>query len=117
MTQKPPFITVTHKGTPGLAFVQTEACTVSNTCMVLAPQLDDRAEEEQLADMFLHAALITSNRWRFDYARGCTRERIADLPLQPACSISAASREKLVASIRFWLAKQSAARAHYDAQR
>jgi type I restriction enzyme M protein len=112
--QKPPFITVTHKGTPGVAFVQTEACAVSETCMVLVPQLDGRSEEERLADMFLHAVLITSNSWRFDFARPCTRERIAELPLQSASSISAASRAKLVATIRFWLAQHRAARAHYD---
>jgi hypothetical protein len=92
-----------------------EACTVSNVCIVLAPQLDDRAVEERLADMFLHAALITSNSWHFDYERTCTRERIAELPLQDAMSISPEGRAKLVKIIIYWLQQHAAATATYAA--
>jgi type I restriction enzyme M protein len=115
-SQKPPFISVTHKGSPGKAFVQTEACAVSNTCMALVPRPDARALEEQLADMFLHAALITSNSWRFDYARTCSRERIAGLPLDAANSISAENRAQLVKTVTFWLRKLREAREEYGAE-
>ena len=101
-TQEPPFITVSLQGTPGLAFVHTQPCAVLKTCLVLKPvvNLDDtRAEEEKLADMFLIAALITSNSWRFNYLRKCMAERIADLPLDAVKRLTAEQRAGLVAQV------------------
>ncbi len=98
-TQAPPFITVTLKGTPGLAFVHTEPCAVLNSCLVLRPVLtpgDTRAEADRLADLFLYAGLITSNSWRFNYARVCSRDRIAGLPLDALNSLSDQQRSDLV---------------------
>ncbi len=93
---------MTLQGTPGLAFVHTEPCVVSNTCLVLKPVLkpgDTRAEEQKLADLFLYAALITSNRWRFNFARKCTRDRIAGLPLAVLNSLSDKQHTDLVTQI------------------
>jgi hypothetical protein len=103
--QEGPFITVTHAGTPGLAFVQTAACAVLETCLVLVPLPDARPKEEQLVDMFMAAALITSNSWRFDYSRTCSKERIAGISLDCIRSMSTANRAQLVARVRFWLGK------------
>jgi hypothetical protein len=97
-SQQPPFITVTHKGGPGVAFVHTEPAAVLDTCLVLTPQADARPLEERLADMFIHAALISMNKWRFTYARTCTRERIGDLKLD-AVQVSADKRQLLVSKI------------------
>ena len=93
---------MTLKGGPGLAFVHTQPCAVLSTCLVLKPvfTLDGtRAEVEQLAEMFLIAALITSNSWRFNYARKCTRERISVLPLDAVNNLTTAQRAGLVAQV------------------
>jgi hypothetical protein len=84
--------------------------------MALVPRPDARALEEQLADMFLHAALITSNSWRFNYARTCSRERIAGLPLDAANSISAENRAQLVEDVKYWLQKLRDMHQKYGAQ-
>ena len=90
------------QGGPGLAFVHTQPCAVLSTCLVLKPVAkpdDTRADAEKLADVFLIAALITSNSWRFNYARKCTRERISVLPLDAVNNLTAEQRAGLVAQV------------------
>ena len=67
---------------------------------MLVPDNDGRAQEEQLADMFLLASLITCNSWRFNYARDCTPARIAAWPFAPALLITTEQRAELVADIK-----------------
>ncbi len=71
---QPPFVTVAQTGTIGEAFVQMEPCGVNDDCLVLL------AKEEQLplACLFIAAALIRLERWRFNYGRKLTPLRICN---------------------------------------
>lgn len=71
---QPPFVTVAQTGTIGEAFVQMEPCGVNDDCLVLL------AKEEQLplACLFIAAALIRLERWRFNYGRKLTPQRICN---------------------------------------
>lgn len=69
---EPPFITVPSTGSIGEAFVQNWPCGVTDDCLLLIPK--EGVTEE---DMFVAAATIRLERWRFDYGRKITPERIA----------------------------------------
>ena len=86
-----------------MAFVHTEPAAVLDTCLVLMPPADARPLEERLADMLLHAALISLNSWRFTYTRTCTRDRIGDFELD-AAKVSHEDHAKLVKTVVKWLA-------------
>jgi len=68
-----PFVTVAQTGTIGEAFVQLEPCGVNDDCLVLLPK-----EGTTLPDacLFIAAALIRLERWRFSYGRKLTPSRI-----------------------------------------
>ena len=106
LSQRPPFLTITSEGGPGLAFVQTEPCAVLGTCMVAVMSDAEAAkfptEAEKLAQYFLMAANITRNKGRFNFAHKCRFKDIASLPLP---QIDPADRLELVRYIE----KRSAA--------
>lgn len=68
---QPPFVTVAQTGTIGEAFVQLEPCGVNDDCLLLLPQMD-----LPLSCLFIAAALIRLERWRFSYGRKLTPARI-----------------------------------------
>lgn len=70
----PPFVTVPRTGSIGEAFVQTWPCGVSSDCLLLIPQ-----DGTDLDDLFIAASIIRLERWRFDYSRKITPERIGSV--------------------------------------
>ena len=73
---KPPFITVPSTGTYGEARVQEWPCGVTDDCLVLTPKPDTKLEH-----MYIAAAAIRSERWRFNYGMKVTPDRISPYPL------------------------------------
>jgi hypothetical protein len=74
---QPPFVTVPSTGSIGEAFVQTWPCGVTDDCLLLIPR--SGTDEE---DLFLAAAVVRLERWRFDYGRKVTPERIAHMKVR-----------------------------------
>jgi len=72
----PPFVTVPRTGSIGEAFIQEWPCGVTSDCLVLTPKAGT-----DKADLFIAAATIRLERWRFDYGRKITPQRIAGLKL------------------------------------
>lgn len=73
---KPPFVTVPSTGSIGEAAVQTEPCGVVDDCLVLIPKPGTRHEL-----LYVAAATLRQEAWRFDYGRKMTPRRIAQFPL------------------------------------
>lgn len=78
---EPPFITVPQTGSIGLAFVQELPCGVTDDCLLLIPR-----EETSRPMLYLAAAAIRAQRWRFNYGRKLTPSRIAEIPFSPSPS-------------------------------
>jgi predicted RNA methylase len=74
---KPPFVTVPSTGSIGEAAVQTRPCGVVDDCLILVPKAGT-----PLAMMYLAAATLRREAWRFDYGRKMTPKRIAGFPLK-----------------------------------
>lgn len=72
-----PFATVAQTGSIGEAFVQTECCGVNDDCLILMPKCTDYG----IPHLFLAAAIIRLEKWRFSYGRKLTPERIKDFPM------------------------------------
>jgi len=73
----PPFVTVPSTGSIGEAAVQTRPCGVVDDCLVLRPKPDTPN-----AMLYLAAATLRREAWRFDYGRKMTPGRIAGFPLR-----------------------------------
>lgn len=73
---KPPFITVAQTGSIGEAFVQSEPCGVNDDCLVLLPKTN-----LPLATLFIAAAVIRIEKWRFSYGRKLTPSRINEFSM------------------------------------
>lgn len=71
---QPPFVTVAQTGSIGEAFVQTEPCGVNDDCLILLPKKGVEASD---ALLFIAAAVIRLEKWRFSYGRKLTPSRIA----------------------------------------
>ncbi len=67
-----PFVTVAQTGTIGEAFVQMEPCGVNDDCLILLP----KEAALPVSCLFIAAALIRLERWRFSYGRKLTPSRI-----------------------------------------
>lgn len=76
---EPSFITVAQTGSIGEAFVQTEPCGVNDDCLVLLPKTGLKLPESML---FIAAAVIRLERWRFSYGRKLTPARISGFRLK-----------------------------------
>lgn len=72
-----PFVSVPGNGTIGEARVQEWPCGVADDCLILTPK--DGTPHEYL---YLAAAVIRSERWRFNYGMKATPQRIAEYPLE-----------------------------------
>lgn len=72
---KPAFVTVAQTGSIGEAFVQTEPCGVNDDCLILLPKKGKNVSEAML---FIAAAVIRLEKWRFSYGRKLTPSRIAE---------------------------------------
>lgn len=66
-----PFVTVPSTGSIGECSVQTRPCGVTDDCLLLIPRKGTDEEE-----LFIAAAIIRLEKWRFDYGRKITPERI-----------------------------------------
>ena len=75
---EPGFVTAAQTGSIGEAFVQLEPCAVNDDCLVLLPKAEARIG---VAKLFVAAAIIHSEKWRFNYGRKLTPARIAKFPL------------------------------------
>ncbi len=73
---EPPFVTVPSTGSIGRAHVQKWPCGVTDDCLILVPKKDTPNEL-----LYVAAAVIRQERWRFNYGRKITPERIADYPV------------------------------------
>lgn len=70
-----PFVTVAQTGTIGEAFVQLEPCGVNDDWLILLPKADTPLP---VSCLFIAAALIRLERWRFSYGRKLTPSRICN---------------------------------------
>ena len=70
---EPPFVTIPGTGSIGEAYVQTWPCGVTDHCLVLIPRM---GTQEEL--LWVAAAVVRLEQWRFNYGRGITAPRIAD---------------------------------------
>lgn len=91
---RPPFVTVPRTGSIGEAFVQMLPCGVTSDCLLLIPK-----PGTDLDDLFIAAATIRLERWRFNYGRKITPSRIANFQL---------SRDE---SLKEWIGSQRIAAA------
>lgn len=73
---QPPFVTVPSTGSIGRAHVQKWPCGVTDDCLVLVPKEGVATEL-----LYIAAAVIRQERWRFNYGRKITPERIASYPV------------------------------------
>jgi type I restriction enzyme M protein len=74
---EPPFVTTAQTGSIGESFVQCEPCGVNDDCLVLIQRAG-----LPLAALFLCAATIRLERWRFSYGRKLTPARICGFPFR-----------------------------------
>ena len=75
---EPGFVTVAQTGSIGESFVQLEPCAVNDDCLVLLPKTN---EHGSLAKLAITAAVLRTERWRFNYGRKLTPARIAEFPM------------------------------------
>lgn len=73
---KPPFVTVPSTGSIAVAHVQEFPCGVTDDCLLLLPK-----EGVRRAMLYVAAAAVRNERWRFSYGRKATPERVAYFPL------------------------------------
>ena len=73
---EPPFVSVPSTGSIGRAHVQKWPCGVTDDCLILIPK---KGVAREL--LYIAAAVIRQERWRFNYGRKITPDRIADYPV------------------------------------
>jgi len=73
---RPPFATVPSTGSIGMSFVQHWPCGVTDDCLILIPR-----EGVPLEALYIAAAVVRLERWRFNYGRKATPKRIAGFKL------------------------------------
>jgi hypothetical protein len=88
---KPPFVTVPGNGSIAYAHVQEWPCGVADDCMLLLPK-----PGVPHALMYVAAAAIRNERWRFSYGRKATPDRIGDFPVPHTDELLARVEEYLV---------------------
>ena len=85
-----PFVTVPSTGSIGIAHVQERACGVTDDCLVL---LLKKGVPHEL--LYVAAAVIRHEAWRFSYGRKATPDRIAGFPLPTGSGLIDRVREYL----------------------
>ena len=73
---EPPFITVARTGSIGEAFVHIEPVAPNSDCLVLLPRRDEWAS---IPELILAASALRAERWRFNYGRKITPDRIVSV--------------------------------------
>ena len=73
---KPPFVSVPANGSIAYAHVQEWPCGVADDCLILVPKVG-----VSHAMLYVAAAAIRNERWRFSYGRKATPDRISEFPL------------------------------------
>lgn len=73
---QPPFVTVPSTGSIAIAHVQEWPCGVTDDCLILIAK-----EGVPHAMLYIAAAAIRKERWRFSYGRKATPARVKDFPL------------------------------------
>lgn len=91
----PPLVTAPRTGSIGHAHVQEWPCGVTSDCLVLLPRPGISLEL-----LYVAAAVIRRERWRFDYSRKLTPERISGLPLVASDQILRSVREQMQSAAR-----------------
>lgn len=92
---RPPFVTVPSTGSIGRAHVQKWPCGVTDDCLVLVPKEDVTSEL-----LYVAAAVVRQERWRFNYGRKITPERIANYPVPNTEAVLARVREHIEEGLR-----------------
>ncbi len=92
---KPPFVTVPGNGSIAYAHVQEWPCGVADDCMLLLPK-----PGVPHALMYVAAAAIRNERWRFSYGRKATPDRIGDFPVPHTDELLARVEEYLARAAR-----------------
>lgn len=67
----PPFATIPSTGSIGMGFVQHWPCGVTDDCLLLFPK-----EKTPIEALYVAAAVVRLERWRFNYGRKITPQRI-----------------------------------------
>lgn len=78
----PPFTTIPSTGSIGMGFVQHWPCGVTDDCLLLLPREGTPAEA-----LYIAAAVVRLERWRFNYGRKITPQRVATFPLPISASL------------------------------
>ena len=92
---RPPFVTVPSTGSIGRAHVQKWPCGVTDDCLVLVPKEGVTSEL-----LYVAAAVVRQERWRFNYGRKITPERIANYPVPNTETVLARVREHIEEGLR-----------------
>lgn len=92
---KPPFVTAPGNGSIAYAHVQEWPCGVADDCMLLLPK-----PGVPHALMYVAAAAIRNERWRFSYGRKATPDRIGDFPVPHTQELLARVEEYLARAAR-----------------
>lgn len=79
---RPPFATVPSTGSIGLSFVQRLPCGVTDDCLLLFPKEGTPPEA-----LYIAAAVVRLERWRFSYGRKITPDRIMRFKLPMSDSL------------------------------
>ena len=86
MVLEPPFITVARTGSMGEAFVHIEPVAPNSDCLVLLPR---RQEWSSVPDLILAASAIREERWRYNYGRKITPDRLGSVKVSYSEHVSA----------------------------
>jgi type I restriction enzyme M protein len=89
---KAPFVIVAQTGSIGEAFVQMELCGVNDDCLILLPR---EKQDLPLSCLFIAAAIIRLERWRFSYGRKLTPQRISSFRMSRMPSLEQWVESKL----------------------
>ena len=103
---RPPFVTVAQTGSIGEAFVQTEPCGVNDDCLILLPKKGKVLSD---AVLFIAAAVIRLEKWRFSYGRKLTPSRIAEYRIDSSDALEDWTGDR----VRQWRAITEQALDHY----
>ena len=90
---EPGFVTVAQTGSIGESFVQLEPCAVNDDCLVLLPKTPERVG---VAKLVIAAAILHAEKWRFNYGRKLTPNRIARFRLPDSAPLEEWVEAKLV---------------------
>ena len=105
-----PFVTVPSTGSIGRAHVQKWPCGVTDDCLILMPKKDTPREL-----LYVAAAVIRHERWRFNYGRKITPDRIANYPIPTSKAILSRVRKHISEGQRIEDVAIEMAEDNYDA--